>query len=121
LHISQLWDVQEILAERTSISGENELLVVWKTSWIPRSNMDADGPVMRRFEKAPKCRFSTAAGSMRIILPVEPGTVLAQECATIAAAADGAHEDKREYAPRKVLDTVVQLAPETAQKRPRMN
>ena len=88
-----LWDVQEILAERTSVTGENELLVVWKTSWIPYSNMIADGPVMRRFKNAPKWNFSSAAGAMRIILPIEPGTMLAQDCAVIVNAADTARAD----------------------------
>ena len=84
---AHLWDVQEILAERTAISGEKELLVVWKTSWIPAKNMIADGPVMRRFSEAAKCKFSSAYGPMCITLPVEPGTALAHDCATVVAAA----------------------------------
>ena len=82
-----VWDVAEILAERTSLSGENELLVVWKHSWIPISNMHSDGPVMRKFRGTPKWKFNSALG-MRLILPVEPGTVLADDCAAIVAAAD---------------------------------
>lgn len=83
-----LWDVAEILAERTSVSGDNELLVVWKPCWIPISNMHSDGPVMRAFRDAPKWNFNSAAGAMRLILPVEPGTVLAEDCAAIVAAGD---------------------------------
>ena len=83
-----VWDVAEILAERTSVSGENELLVVWKHSWIPISNMHSDGPVMRNFRDTPKWKFNSASGAMRLILPVEPGTVLADDCAAIVAAAD---------------------------------
>ena len=83
-----VWDVAEILAERTSVSGENELLVVWKPCWIPISNMHSDGPVMRTFRDAPKWKFNSAAGAMRLILPVEPGTVLADDCAAIVAAGD---------------------------------
>jgi hypothetical protein len=82
-----IWDVQDILAERTSVTGENEYLVVWKPSWIPVSNM-ADGPVMHRYESIPKWTYSSAQGSMRLKLPVEPGTVLAEDCAAIVAAAD---------------------------------
>ena len=75
-----LWDVQEILAERTSITGENELLVVWKTSWIPKSNMIPDGPVMMRFESERKWKFGSAAGNLQI--PVQGGTTLMLDCAT---------------------------------------
>jgi hypothetical protein len=78
--------VQEILAERTTSSGDHELLVVWKSSWIPKSNMLADGPVMRRFEEAPKVMFRNSVDrKMRIILPVEPGTVLDDDCAYISS------------------------------------
>ena len=84
-------------------------MVVWKTSWIPSSNMIADGPVLRRFRNSPKWNFSSAAGNMRIILPVEPGTVLARDCATVVAAADAAQEAE--------FDSVVELVPQAAQKR----
>ena len=81
---SYIWDVQEILAERTTSSGEHELLVVWKASWIPKHNMIADGPVMRRFEATPKVIFrNSVVRDMRIILPVEPGTVLDDDSAEI--------------------------------------
>lgn len=43
-----VWDVQDILAERTSLMGENEELVVWKPSWEPIRNVRADGPAMNR-------------------------------------------------------------------------
>jgi hypothetical protein len=78
-----LWDVQEVLAERSSISGENELLVVWKPSWIPKSNMMPDGPVMKRFRGERKWRFDSAAGNLQI--PVQDGTTLMHDCATAAA------------------------------------
>ena len=58
----QLWDVQEILAERRSMGGEIELLVVWKTSWIPKENLMADGPVMRQFMESRKWNFGSAPG-----------------------------------------------------------
>lgn len=72
-----IWDVQDILAERTTLQGDSELLVVWKASWIPKSNMEADGPMLRVFDTAPKIVFrNTVVRSLRIFLPVEPGTVL---------------------------------------------
>jgi hypothetical protein len=43
---------------------------------------------MRAFRDAPKWNFNSAAGAMRLILPVEPGTVLAEDCAAIVAAGD---------------------------------
>ncbi len=83
---ANLWDVQDILAERTSATtGRAELLVVWKPSWIPKSNMNRDGPVMRRFTEAYKWTWSSDAGDL--ILPVEPGTPLQQDCDTAFAKA----------------------------------
>ena len=82
---SYFWDVQEILAERTTFSGDHELLVVWKTSWIPKSNMLADGPVMRRFVEASKVLFRNGVvRDMRIIMPVRPGSVFDDDCTEIA-------------------------------------
>ena len=73
-----IWHVQEILAERVSMGGEKELLVVWKTSWVPKKNVMADGPVMRQFKDSRKCRFNSATGV--ITLAVEPGTTLQRDC-----------------------------------------
>ena len=73
-----IWHVQEILAERVSMGGERELLVVWKTSWVPKENVVADGPVMRQFRHSRKCNFKSATGDM--ILAVEPGTTLQRDC-----------------------------------------
>jgi hypothetical protein len=87
-----LWDVQEILAERTSITGENELLVVWKTSWIPKSNMIPDGPVMMRFESERKWKFGSAAGNLQI--PVQGGTTLMWDCATAVLRIQSAREQR---------------------------
>ena len=75
-----LWDVAEILAERTTVTGDLELLVVWKCSWIPKSNMMADGPVLRRFEEERKCTFTAGKDRMRIKMPVQPGSTLAADC-----------------------------------------
>jgi hypothetical protein len=79
-----MWDVAEILAERTSVSGENEVLVVWKPSWIPISNL-SDGPVLEQFSDSYKWKFRSAFGAMRLFLPVGPGTALAADCASIRA------------------------------------
>lgn len=75
----QLWDVQEILAERFSASGGKELLVVWKASWIPHHCMVADGPVMRHFTRLKKISFVDTTETMRVVLPIEPGSSLAKD------------------------------------------
>ena len=112
-----LWDVQEILAERTSATtGRAELLVVWKTSWIPKCNMIRDGPVMRRFTEAHKWTWVSDAGDLK--LPVEPGTTLQQDCDTACAkaAANNAASDLAAVqrhvtgTPRKSLGGVAKLA-----------
>ncbi len=115
-----LWDVQAILAERSSVSGENEFLVVWKPSWIPISNMMADGPVIQRYKATPKWTFSSAQGAMRISVPAEPGTPFAADCATIAARAAAAEAAKRTAAgtdrtPRKALGGVAKRYPTAKQ------
>ena len=73
-----LWEVAEILAERTSMGGEKELFVVWKTSWIPKKNLMPDGPVMQQFKLHRKCKFTSATGD--ITFAVEPGTILQRDC-----------------------------------------
>jgi hypothetical protein len=112
-----LWDVQEILAYRTSITGENELLVVWKTSWIPVSSMVADGPVLRRFTESTKCRFVAQQNQdMHVLLPVEPGTTMQIDCAAMAAQLErrtaATAQASNDGTPRKALNS-------DAKKRPR--
>ena len=118
-----LWDVQEILAERTSgTSGHRELLVVWKPSWIPKCNMIRDGPVMRRFTEERKWKFVSAAGDL--LLPVQPGSVLQQDCLAACSeavvknmASDLAAEQTRFMAvgtPRKSLGGVAKKPSKTA-------
>jgi hypothetical protein len=82
----QIWDVQDILAERTSVAGRKELLVLWKPSWIPHSDVLPDSPVMRRFRWKPMLNFASESGCFRIKLPVEPGSTLAQDFAEEKAA-----------------------------------
>jgi hypothetical protein len=76
-----LWDVQEILAERTTCAGEGEFLVALKPRWIPVSQMHADCPAILRFKGTSKLTFASDSGALRIQLPVELGTVLAQDLA----------------------------------------
>jgi hypothetical protein len=76
--LNPLWDVQEILAERSSVVAGKELLVVWKTSWIPKRNMISDGPVMRKWIESRKSKFRQ--GLDHITLAVEPGSSLAMDC-----------------------------------------
>jgi hypothetical protein len=109
---SNAWTVQDIIAERKSLNGDKELLVIWKPSWIPKENM-ADGPVWRSFRGARRCQFSCAAGS--IIVPVEAGSSLAADIATVtrqvsanplvSASGGIAAERKRDMTPKKSLST----------------
>ena len=64
------WVVQDILAERTTVTGENEVLVIWKASWIPVANL-RDGPVLRAWRLTPM--FTTAAMRMQVMVAMEPG------------------------------------------------
>ena len=87
-----LWDVQEILAERTSVTGGNEVLVVMKSVWIPIEAIMDDTPALRRFRETSKWKFRSESGVMSIKLSVEPGSHFArdrmedQEMVTAAAA-----------------------------------
>jgi hypothetical protein len=93
------WEVQDILAERTSILSGKELLVVWKTSWVPKDTVQINGPIMTHFRSAPKTTFVSAAGNISWV--VEPGTQLARDVAHVCAVAATA----RDKTPRKQLDS----------------
>ena len=54
------WEVQDILAARTSATGDDEMLVVWKPSWTPVGNIK-DGPALRSFKNATKFKFTSTA------------------------------------------------------------
>jgi hypothetical protein len=82
--ILQRWDVQEILAERTSGGSQKEILVLLKPSWISLKYMISEGPVMCRFRSQPKMSFESETGLVRVKLPVEPGTKLAQHRKSVA-------------------------------------
>ena len=84
-----IWDVQEILAERQSIStDENEVLVVWKTEWIQKRCLIADCPALRRWNEAAKwasCEDCCGQASLQVVLPVEPGSRMATDLAEARA------------------------------------
>ena len=82
----KLWEVEAILAERTSIStGVNEVLVVWKPCWIPIVNVPP-GPVLSDYRAAPKSRYTSSLG--KLILPVEPNTTLADDIQVVTDRAE---------------------------------
>lgn len=85
------WVVQDILAERTSVTGDNEALVVWKASWIPISNLN-DGPVLRAWRLTPM--WTTSAMTMQVMLAVEPGTQLAEDCERVQDAERGSKKQR---------------------------
>jgi len=77
------WEVSEICAERTSLTGEHQVLVVWKTSWIPMSRLDADDSVLLKWQETAKWRSSLIC-DICVALPAESGSQLAKEVAMIA-------------------------------------
>ena len=79
-----IWEVLEIIAERTSItSGGNDILVVWKSSWMPSPCVIADSPAWRRWNASRKWQSSEACDNavMQVTLPVEDGSVMAADLA----------------------------------------
>ncbi len=94
--------------------GCPEVLVVWKPSWVPITNV-LDGPILSKYLDAPKCHFLSAAG--KLLLPVESDTTLARD---IAAAADRTDRQLKKQArqergmPRKSLGGVAKRAAPSA-------
>ena len=70
-----------VLAERKSLSGESEVLVVWQPNWMPAADM-AGMQAYVDFQQASHCKFSSMIGSLT--LPVDGGSKLAQDVAIIA-------------------------------------
>jgi hypothetical protein len=115
------WEVQDILAARTSATGDDEMLVVWKPSWAPVGNIK-DGPAIRRFKTATKFKFTSAVSGMRVILPVEEDTTLAEDYdlmqqMTAAAksqrrSSHAAANAPRATGPRKSLGSVAKRRPQ---------
>ena len=101
------WEVQDILAARTSATGDDEVLVVWKPCWTPVACVK-DGPGIRRYQNTIKWKFTSAVSGMRVILPVEPGTQLADDHAVMLKMADAAkcQHGKMVSGPRKSLGAV---------------
>ena len=95
------WEVSEIIAERTSVTGENEVLVIWKSSWIPVSQLHEAGPVVRRWAQVPKWR-STVPHGMELQLPAESGSHLGKDMAFMAAA------KAREKAQHQAVTSLIQ-------------
>ena len=124
------WEVQDILAARTSTTGDDEVLVVWKPSWTPVSFVK-DGPGIRRYSTAIKWTFTSAVSGMRVILPVEPGTQLAEDHAVMqqmACAAKLQHrhmqlhaQNPRPSGPRKSLGSVAKRKLQRTMKQPQLS
>ena len=74
---SGTWDVQDILAERTSSTGANEVLVVWKPSWIPITNVKPGDVLDVWKHSTPK--WTSAAMNMKVMLPMAPDSQLAKD------------------------------------------
>jgi hypothetical protein len=74
------WEVQDILAERQTLSGESEMLAVWKCTWIPASSVK-HGPVLSKWWHTNK--FKTGHDPMNVSLPVIRGTQLHKDCTII--------------------------------------
>ncbi len=81
---SEQWVVQDILAERSSATGGNEVLVVWKASWIPVANLEKSGDVWHTWKRTRK--WTTSSMMMQVMLPIEPGTQLQKDCDYVSMA-----------------------------------
>jgi hypothetical protein len=92
------------LAERTSATGANEVLVVWKPEWIPITNV-RPGEVLDAWKSVPK--WSSAAMSMKVMLPMASGSQLQKDVqhahALYAARYAAQHQESRPTGPRKQL------------------
>jgi hypothetical protein len=73
---SSVWEVQDILAQRFTLSGEIEYLVVWRSTWSA-ADLVKDGPVLRHWLAAKKFK---SGGAMAVTLPVVRGTQLYSDC-----------------------------------------
>lgn len=80
------WEISEILAERTSVRGENEVLVVWKTCWIGKSHLKSNGPVEMAWKATRKWQSPNSNGIV-VRLAAETGSNLSKDMAHIAATA----------------------------------
>jgi hypothetical protein len=90
-----LWDVQEILAERTSATGGNEVLVVWKPGWIPMLNVK-EGDVKKAWMAMRK--WASTSMTMQVMLAVEPDSQLEKDIAYITRARAAIAADQKQHA-----------------------
>ena len=90
-----LWDVLEILAERTSATGGNEVLVVWKPCWIPMLNVK-EGDVKEAWMAMRK--WSSTSMTMQVMLAVEPDSQLEKDIAYITRARVAIAADQKQRA-----------------------
>ena len=72
------------------LSDENEVLVVWKTSWVQKRSLIADCPAMRRWNETTKWAScdECCEASLQIVVPVEPGSRMATDFAVARAMQD---------------------------------
>ena len=81
------WEVVDIIAERTTVDGVNEFLVVWKPSWVPASDFSCPEHFWRRWDETPKwtsCSNATIH-AMQVCLAVEPGSQMETDLANARA------------------------------------
>jgi hypothetical protein len=81
---SAQWEVQSILAERSSATGGNEVLVVWQPEWIPTANIQKSGSAWKAWKRTPK--WTASAMMMQVMLPIEPESQLQKDCAYVEKA-----------------------------------
>lgn len=77
------WEVVDILAERSTVAGENEFFVMWKPSWVPASDFSCPSDCWQRWDKTPKwtsCSNATVH-SMQVCLAVETGSQMETDLA----------------------------------------
>ena len=79
------WEVVDIIAERTTVDGVNEFLVVWKPSWVPASDFSCPEHFWRRWKKTPKWTSCSNATIHAICLAVEPGSQMETDLADASA------------------------------------
>ena len=80
--------VQDILAARTTVAGGLEFLVVWQPRWVHECSFAASNPVKRRWDDAVKwasCEDCDNNSTMQVILPVPPGSQMAEDIASVTA------------------------------------
>lgn len=99
--------VQDILAARTTVAGGLEFLTLWKPRWVHECSFAASNPVKRRWDDAVKwasCDDCDNNSAMQVILPVPPGSEMAEDIATVAAVHAQKARPRRTAAARRASD-----------------